>query len=166
MAFGGPKGATLLSPKDVLSEVEDLNIYVSEFKINGVLPDSTILDENINFLDKIELNYNQNSLTFNVETPKLYGSKKQLFSWDLKGYDEKPTLSKNSRQATYSKLPSGAYSLETKVTNVDGELSSHTIGVVASMLFDFGVTTVGSMKDGNIIYGKVKKVLLNGKNEQ
>ena len=49
---------------------------------------------------------------------------------------------------------------------IDGELSSHTIGVVASMLFDFGVTTVGSMKDGNIIYGKVKKVLLNGKNEQ
>ena len=126
LAFGGPKGATLLSPKDVLSEVEDLNIYVSEFKINGVLPDSTILDENINFIDKIELNYNQNSLTFNVETPKLYGSKKQLFSWDLKGYDEKPTLSKSSRQATYSKLPSGAYSLETKVTNVDGELSSQS----------------------------------------
>ena len=126
LAFGGPKGATLLSPKDVLSEVEDLNIYVSEFKINGVLPDSTILDKNINFLEKIELNYNQNSLTFNVDTPKLYGSKKQLFSWDLKGYDEKPTLSKNSRQATYSKLPSGAYSLETKVTNVDGELSSQS----------------------------------------
>ena len=126
LAFGGPKGATLLSPKDVLSEVEDLNIYVSEFKINGVLPDSTILDKNINFLEKIELNYNQNSLTFNVETPKLYGSKKQLFSWDLKGYDEKPTLSKNSRQATYSKLPSGAYSLETKVTNVDGVLSSQS----------------------------------------
>ena len=126
LAFGGPKGATLISPKDVLSEVEDLNIYVSEFKINGVLPDSTILDKNINFLEKIELNYNQNSLTFNVDTPKLYGSKKQLFSWDLKGYDEKPTLSKNSRQATYSKLPSGAYSLETKVTNVDGLLSSQS----------------------------------------
>jgi len=126
LAFGGPQGAALFSPKDLVSEKEDLNIYVSQFKINGVVPDSTVLQENINFLKKIKLNYNQNSLSFNVETPKLHGSNKQVFSWELKGYDDQPTLSKNSRQAIYSKVPPGAYSLETKVTNVDGELSSQS----------------------------------------
>jgi signal transduction histidine kinase/DNA-binding response OmpR family regulator/ligand-binding sensor domain-containing protein len=137
LAFGGPKGATLFSPKDLLSEKEDLKIYVSEFKINGVAPDTTILDKNINFLDKIELNYNQNSLSFNFETPKLHGSKKQVFSWELKGYDNQPTLSKNSRQAVYSKLPAGSYSLETKVTNVDGVLSSeiYSIDVIIKQPF-------------------------------
>jgi len=114
-----------------------LKIYVSEFKINGVSPDATILDKNINFLDKIELNYNQNSLSFNFETPKLHGSKKQVFSWELKGFDNQPTLSKNSRQAVYSKLPAGSYSLETKVTNVDGVLSSeiYSIDVIIKQPF-------------------------------
>ena len=137
MAFGGPKGATLFSPKDLSSEKEDLKIYVSEFKINGVAPDATILDKNINFLDKIELNYNQNSLSFNFETPKLHGSKKQVFSWELKGFDNQPNLSKNSRQAVYSKLPAGSYSLETKVTNVDGVLSSeiYSIDVIIKQPF-------------------------------
>ena len=137
LAFGGPKGAALFSPKDLSSEKEDLKIYVSEFKINGVAPDATILDKNINFLDKIELNYNQNSLSFNFETPKLHGSKKQVFSWELKGYDNQPTLSKNSRQAVYSKLPAGSYSLETKVTNVDGVLSSeiYSIDVIIKQPF-------------------------------
>lgn len=137
LAFGGPKGATLFSPKDLSSEKEDLKIYVSEFKINGVSPDATILDKNINFLDKIELNYNQNSLSFNFETPKLHGSKKQVFSWELKGFDNQPTLSKNSRQAVYSKLPAGSYSLETKVTNVDGVLSSeiYSIDVIIKQPF-------------------------------
>jgi signal transduction histidine kinase/DNA-binding response OmpR family regulator/streptogramin lyase len=137
LAFGGPKGATLFSPKDLSSEKEDLKIYVSEFKINGVAPDATILDKNINFLDKIELNYNQNSLSFNFETPQLHGSKKQVFSWELKGYDNQPNLSKNSRQAVYSKLPAGSYSLETKVTNVDGVLSSeiYSIDVIIKQPF-------------------------------
>ena len=137
LAFGGPKGAALFSPKDLSSEKEDLKIYVSEFKINGVAPDATILDKNINFLDKIELNYNQNSLSFNFETPKLHGSKKQVFSWELKGYDNQPNLLKNSRQAVYSKLPAGSYSLETKVTNVDGVLSSeiYSIDVIIKQPF-------------------------------
>ena len=38
----------------------------------------------------------------------------------LKGYDEYPIISKNSRMAIYSKIPPGTYSLEAKVTNENG----------------------------------------------
>lgn len=137
LAFGGPYGATLFSPQNLLKEKTDIKIYVSDFKVNGVAPDSTELVKNINFLDKIELNYNQNSFRFNFETPTLHGSKKQVFSWQLKGYDEQPIISNNGRQAVYSKLPPGSYSLETKVTNVDGVSSSETyrIGVIIKKPF-------------------------------
>ena len=119
-AFGGPEGATLFNPLNFSKEKESFKIHVSNFKVNGFLPDSTILKKNINFLEKVKLNYNQNSLSFDFETPSLYGSKKQIFSWQLKGYDEYPIISKNSRMAIYSKIPPGTYSLEAKVTNENG----------------------------------------------
>jgi signal transduction histidine kinase/DNA-binding response OmpR family regulator/ligand-binding sensor domain-containing protein len=132
IAFGGPKGAALFNPLNLPKEKEDFKIYVSDFKVNGVVPDSTMLKKNINFLEKVELNYNQNSLSFDFETPSLYGSKKQTFSWQLKGYDEHPIISKNSRIAIYSKIPPGTYSLEAKVTNVNGvsSLETYTIDII------------------------------------
>ena len=129
IAFGGPKGATLFTPLNLRKEKEDFKIYVSNFKVNGIAPDTTILNKNINFLDKVELNYNQNSLSFDFETPNLYGSKKETFSWQLKGYDDYPVISKNSRKAIYSKLPPGNYSLEAKVTNVNGLSSTETYNI-------------------------------------
>ncbi len=140
IAFGGPKGAALFNPLNFRKEKGSFKIYVSDFKVNGAVPDSTLLKKNINFLDTLELNYNQNSLSFDFETPSLYGSKKQTFSWQLKGYDEHPIISKNSRKAIYSKLPPGNYSLETKVTNVDGVASpeTYTIDIIIKNPFWLG----------------------------
>ena len=140
LAFGGPKGAALFNPLDLQKEKGSFKIYVSEFKVNGVVPDSTMLKKNINFLETLELNYNQNSLSFDFETPSLYGSKKQTFSWQLKGYDELPIISKNSRKAMYSKLPPGNYTLETKVTNADGVSSpeTYTIDIIIKNPFWLG----------------------------
>jgi len=129
IAFGGPKGAALFNPLNLPKEKENFKIYVSDFKVNGIVPDSTVLKKNINFLEKVELNYNQNSLSFDFETPSFYGSKKQTFSWQLKGYDEHPIVSKNSRMAIYSKIPPGTYSLEAKVTNINGVSSQDTFAI-------------------------------------
>ena len=132
IAFGGPQGAVLFTPLNLRKEKEGFKIYVSDFKVNGVAPDTTMLKKNINFLDKVELNYYQNSLSFDFETPNLYGSKKETFSWQLKGFDEEPVISKKSRKAMYSKLPPGNYSLEAKVTNVNGVSSpeTYTINII------------------------------------
>ena len=80
LAFGGPDGATLFDPLEMPIEKEVSKIYISDFQINGVLADSTMIEKNINYLDKIELNYNQNSLSFNFEAPTFHGSKKHSYS--------------------------------------------------------------------------------------
>ena len=126
LAFGGPQGAVMFNPKNLPEEKEVSKIYISNFQVNGVKADSTILDKNINFLDKVELAYDQNSLSFDFETPTFHGSKKNTFSWQLKGFDEQPITSKSSRKAIYSKLEPGNYSLEVKVTNVRGVVSPYT----------------------------------------
>ena len=120
LAFGGPDGATLFNPLEMPKEKEISKIYISDFQINGVLADSTMIEKNINYLDKIELNYNQNSLSFNFEAPTFHGSKKHSYYWQLKGYDKIVNESKNSTDIVYSKLPPGKYSLDIKATNVDG----------------------------------------------
>lgn len=126
LAFGGPKGAVLFNPKDLPKEKQLSKIYISNFEVNGVKADSTIIAKNINFLDEIELDYSQNSLSFDFEAPTFHGSKKNTFSWQLKGYDKRPIVSKNSRKAIYSKLDPGAYTLEIKVINVRGIPSPNT----------------------------------------
>ncbi|MGI9594119.1 MAG: ATP-binding protein [Patiriisocius sp.] len=137
LAFGGPKGAAVFSPLNLQREKVDFKIYVSDFKVNGVIPDAALLTKNINFLDTLELNYDQNSLSFDFEVPNLQGSKNQIFTWQLKGYDDHPIISKNSRNAIYSKLPPGNYTLETKVTNVDGVSSpqTYTINIIIKKPF-------------------------------
>lgn len=120
LAFGGPKGAVLFNPSNLPRDKELSEIYISDFQVNGVAADSTILKKNINFIDKVELEYNQNSLSFDFEAPTIHGSKKHTFSWQLIGYDEFPIVSKNSRNATYSKLDPGTYSFEIKGINVGG----------------------------------------------
>ena len=123
MAFGGPDGATLFNPLEIPKEKEISKIYISDFQINGVLADSTMIEKNINYLDKIVLNYNQNSLSFDFEAPTFHGSKKHSFNWQLKGYDETKNISKNNRSIVYSKLPPGNYSLAIEATNVENILS-------------------------------------------
>lgn len=126
LAFGGPKGAVLFNPSNLPRDKELSEIYIADFQVNGVTADSTILKKNINFIDKVELEYNQNSLSFNFEAPTLHGSKKHTFSWQLKGYDKSPIVSKNSRNAIYSKLDPGTYSMEIKVINAGGVPSPET----------------------------------------
>ncbi len=57
-----------------------------------------MIEKNINYLDKIALNYNQNSLSFDFEAPTFHGSKKHSYYWQLKGYDETVNESKNSTE--------------------------------------------------------------------
>ena len=123
LAFGGPDGATLFDPLNIRIEKEVSKIYISDFQINGVLADSTMIEKNINYLDKIVLNYNQNSLSFDFEAPTFHGSKKHSFNWQLKGYDETKNISKNNRSIVYSKLPPGNYSLAIEATNIEDVLS-------------------------------------------
>ena len=123
LAFGGPDGATLFDPLNIRIEKEVSKIYIYDFQINGVLADSTMIEKNINYLNKIVLNYNQNSLSFYFEAPTFHGSKKHSFNWQLKGYDENKNISKNNRSIVYSKLPPGNYSLAIEAANIEDVLS-------------------------------------------
>ena len=120
LAFGGPNGAVIFNPKLLPKDTSVSNIFISEFLVNGSKPDSAKVPLNINFLDDIELEYFQNSLSFRFEVLDFYGSKHNTFIWQLEGYDKAPVTSDNKRMAVYSKLNPGKYNLWVKAINADG----------------------------------------------
>ncbi|TLX75635.1 response regulator [Labilibacter sediminis] len=120
LAFGGPDGAVIFNPEHLVQDALASSLFVSDFKINGVQANSIINTGDINYQNKLELNYDQNSLSFTAEVLKFHGPKKNMFQWQLKGYDENPILSEDSRTVSYSKLPSGSYVLNITSFNADG----------------------------------------------
>ena len=50
------------------------------------------------FLQEINLEYNQNSISFDFEVPTYHGSKVHTYQWQLQGYDKVPKSSKKSEK--------------------------------------------------------------------
>ena len=118
--FGGPKGSVLFNPLDLNEDTPISNIYLSNFKINGKDPDSIHLAKNVNYSKRVELNYDQNTLSFNFETIKFHGSNRNIFSWKLEGYDKNFRKISSNEKISYSNLSPGTYHLKVQGFNADG----------------------------------------------
>ena len=121
LLFGGPDGAVQFDPLKIKKDEPVSTVYISDFKINGKVPDSALLNKNINALKQINLKYDQNTLQFGFETPKLYGSKKINFICNLTGYDKTSKLFRVGDDIIYSNLEPGNYELRVEALNADGD---------------------------------------------
>ncbi len=120
LAFGGPKGAVLFNPSDLIDDEPISDIFISNFQINGKTPDSITLSKNINYTRKVYLNYDQNTISFNYETIKFHGSNRNIFRWKLEGYDNDFKNTYSNEKITYSNLDPGTYNLRVQGFNADG----------------------------------------------
>ncbi len=120
IGFGGPQGAVIFNPLDLAIDQPISDIYISNLLINGKVADSTQLSTNINYTKSIVLNYDNNSISFNYETIKFHGSKRNLFEWKLEGYDETIQRTYGNKNITYSNLEPGNYKLNYTGFNADG----------------------------------------------
>ena len=137
LAFGGPKGAVIFNPIDLVKDDPISNIYIANFQINGKNPDDQTLPKNINFTDKIILNYDQNTISFNYEIIKFHGSKRYEFKWKLEGHDKEYLTNYSNEKVVYSNLEPGKYTLRVKVFNADGVQGNndYTIDIVVKNPF-------------------------------
>ena len=130
LLFGGPNGAVEFDPLKIKKDEPVSYLYVSDFKINGKTPDSITLLKNINTLKQINLKYDQNTLQFRFETPKLYGSKKINFLCNLNGFDTSSRLISAGEDIIYSNLKPGNYQLNVEVLNADGQVGNDILELV------------------------------------
>ena len=127
IAFGGPKGAVIFNPLDIEPDNHISDIYLSDFLVNGKELDSVSLSKNINFVDDLVLNYDQNTLSFKLETIKFHGSKQGFFKWKLEGYDQDYRTDFANQEVSYPNLDPGDYSLHVKGFNADGVVGENEL---------------------------------------
>lgn len=119
IAFGGPEGVVSFKPSQITKNHQITEIFVEDFQVNGqTLPEDEF--QNLNFKDHLELKYNQNTISFYFNALDLYGKNKNSIRYQLKGYDDKPLSLNEGQKITYTKLPSGEYTLVLDVINSDG----------------------------------------------
>lgn len=120
LAFGGAKGAVIFNPIHLVKDKKISDIFISNFQINGKEPDSLTLSKNINYTKKLVLNYDQNTISFNYETIKFHGSKRNEFQSKLKGYEKEYQVNYGNEKIYYSNLKPGSYQLHVKGYNSEG----------------------------------------------
>lgn len=121
--FGGIEGLDWFNPMEI--EVSDKfpPIFLNEFYLNNnlVVPgdSSSILSANLNSTDQIELRYNQNFFNFLFTSLNYINSQKCEFAYYLEEFDNDWNYVGHQRQASFTNVPPGEYTLKVKATNED-----------------------------------------------
>lgn len=132
LAFGGPNGAVILDPKWIFKDKKEPKIHFSNFLINGSAHESESLT-NLNYIDQLALDYNENTLEFDIDFIKFHGNKDFRLQWQLEGWDKEVNQRDNKSAIIYRNLPPGNFTLRASVLNADGVRSSNSLIKVISI---------------------------------
>lgn len=98
-------------------------IFNREILPNQILGESIILNQSINFTEKLSLNFNHNSFEFEFSSLEFLSQDRIRYYYRLKGYDiDWIQVDSKRRFATYSNLEPGNYEFQIK-SAYEGDLS-------------------------------------------
>jgi ligand-binding sensor domain-containing protein/two-component sensor histidine kinase len=120
--FGGLNGINVFNPADINMKFANVKVYISDFKI---FENPLKSDTNISFLDHIDLEHFENSISIGFNVLGFSVPDKAQFQYRLLGYD-KNWIDANSRNyVSYTNLNSGNYEFQVRATLVDGTWDSN-----------------------------------------
>ncbi len=124
MYFGGSNGLIRFLPHEIRTNPILPVTTITRLFINNdeVLPDSThtVLKDIISNSCCIDLNYKQNSISFQFISDNYINPKKNKFKYRLKGFDDKWSNTDYNGKANFTNVPPGQYVFEVKASNDDG----------------------------------------------
>lgn len=122
--FGGVNGFNYFNPKELRTNTLPPNIVITDFKIGNrpitIHDDKTILVKPIEMIDKIEVNYEDNMISFDFAAMDFTQSSKNLYQYKMEGFDKSWIQSGTAHSATYTNLDPGTYTFRVKGSNSDG----------------------------------------------
>ncbi|WP_282122601.1 hybrid sensor histidine kinase/response regulator transcription factor [Algibacter mikhailovii] len=127
MFFGGINGFNSFYPKNLRDNTFEPETVLTNFSISNVevpigleVNGRVILDKDINETNDIELNYDENNLSFQFSSLHYAAPLKNKFAYKLDGFDTNwKHTSSNIRYASYTNLSPGNYTLLVKASNND-----------------------------------------------
>lgn len=122
--FGGMNGITAFSPERIEANPVVPPIAFTDFKLNNVSVESsasnTVLKESITTSRSITLAYHQNMFSIGFAALEYSVPEKNLYAYQLEGLSEEWIYAGHNRQATFTNLEPGEYTLRVKGANNDG----------------------------------------------
>ncbi len=138
MFFGGSNGFVRFRPEDILTRnIIEPKTVITGFYINNqqiLSGKNEVLSESISYTQSVELNYKQNSFSFDfVATNYIYPDKNK-FRYRLKGFSDSWITVENHASATFTNIPPGKYDFEVKASNNDGVWSEVPTAVAITII--------------------------------
>jgi len=154
--FGGEHGLNVFSrtqeneapPSLYLSDLRVANVSVFSQK------NEVELDTTLNDLRKLELEHNNNDLTFTYSALHFSNPSKNQYAHILKGYDTE-WIYDNERSATYTNLDPGEYEFSFKGSNRDGVWNEEGKSIAITITPPFWMTIWAYVGYGIIFIGLV-----------
>lgn len=128
LLFGGPRGISWFFPSNITKSNQETVPIISSAKLFGQtlnINENGPLTENINSQNKLLLKHDQNTLSFSFGAICYTNPQKIKYKWTLEGFEDQWNGPTSVREAIYSKLPHGNYTLKLMVTNDDGIWQNH-----------------------------------------
>lgn len=129
LLFGGISGFNVFDPAKIKSGeyfapivLTDLKIFNKSVKISDSKRD--VLTKCISETEKIELKYEQNSITLDFASFDYANNLGIQYSYYLEGFDKDWTEPSVSRSATYTNLDPGEYTFRVKTVSIDRQESN------------------------------------------
>lgn len=124
MFFGTIKGVVLFDPNHLRYNTSIPRVVISKFKLfnQEVVrygPDQP-LNEHVSMADVIELDYDQNIITFEFTAINMIHPDKNSYAYRMIGFDESWHYVGSKREATYTNLNPGKYTFQVIASNNDG----------------------------------------------
>jgi signal transduction histidine kinase/ligand-binding sensor domain-containing protein len=121
MVMGLTNGITSFNPADLDGNPYPPVVHIEKVAYSNPASTSDSVTTQITYgLDKIDLPWNQNRITFNYVALHFANPAQNKYAYLLDGYDNHWIKAGTQRSATYTNLSSGAYTFHVKASNSDG----------------------------------------------
>ena len=130
LLFGTSNDFVVFNPEDIITTFEPPQVTITDFKVLN----RSFLVDSLFQLTKIELQYDQNSITFGFAGLSYLNKNKLVYYYMLEGIDKEWKRANELSQAIYNYLPPGTYTFKAKAENADG-LSSKKITELTVKIF-------------------------------
>jgi len=117
LLVGGTTGFTMFNPNDMKTNTYPPEVVFTDIKINN---QSTSFDQNISELNEIDLEYNQNNLTFEFSALEFTNSKMNKYQYNLEGFNDEWIQHGSKHDLTFTNLDPKTYVLKIKGSNDEG----------------------------------------------
>jgi len=135
LVFGTTNGYLSFYPNNIHTHKITAPMVITKLQINSKVVetgDGSPLKYQINYTKRVELDYDQNTLSFDYAVLDFHSTNKQIYAYRLLGYDDVWRSSEGQRSVSFTKLPPGNYTFQVKSLNDElyKEIPSATLEIV------------------------------------